>query len=67
MTVVFRGVHGVEKDNALQIRKDFLLALAGELLHIRHIHLRLFGKADGQGFGGGIHRGNDPALLDGAL
>ena len=42
--VIVARVHGIQEDNALQVLKQFLLALAGQFHHIGHVDLGFFGK-----------------------
>ena len=46
MSIVLAGVSGVQKNHALEVRKQGFLILAGEPAHIVHIHMGLF--PDGQ-------------------
>ena len=46
MPIVLAGVSGVQKNHALEVRKQRFLVLAGESAHIVHIHVGLF--TDGQ-------------------
>ena len=46
MSIVLAGVSGVQKNHALEIRKQRFFVLAGEPAHIVHIHMSLF--PDGQ-------------------
>ena len=61
------AVNRVEEDDAIQLVDDVVLALAGELGHIRHIHAGFFPDGQGEGFCGGIHGIHAALLLDGAL
>ena len=60
-------MHGIEEDNALQVLEDLLLRFAGQLHHVRHIHLCFFSQRQGQRLRSSIHRSDDDLLLDGAL
>ena len=60
-------VHRVQKDNALQVRKDFFLGLAGQLAHIIHIHTGFFAHRNGKRFAGGIYGSDRGVWLDGSL
>ena len=46
MPIALAGVSGVQKNHALEVRKQRFLILAGEPAHIVHIHMGLF--SDGQ-------------------
>ena len=61
------AVHRVEEDDAVQLVDEVLLAFAGELGHIRHIHAGFFPNGQGEGFCGGVHAGDGLPLPDGAL
>ena len=61
------AVNRVEEDDAVQLVDDVVLAFAGELGHIRHIHAGFFPNGQGEGFCGGVHAGNGLPLPDGAL
>ena len=61
------AVNRVEENDAVQLVDDVVLALAGELGHIRHIHAGFFPNGQGEGFCGGVHAGNGLPLPDGAL
>jgi hypothetical protein len=56
----------VQEDNAVKLRRNGFLCLAGKLHHERHIHLCFLSQRDGQRFGCGVYAGDDYALLDGA-
>ena len=60
-------VHRIQKDNALQVRKDFFLGLAGQLAHIIHIHTGFFAHRNGKCFAGGIYGSDRGVWLDGSL
>ena len=60
-------VHRVQKDNALQVCKDFFLGLAGQLAHIIHIHTGFFAHRNGKRFAGGIYGSDRGVWLDGSL
>ena len=61
------AVNRVEEDDAIQLVDDVVLAFAGELGHIRHIHAGFFPNGQSEGFCGGIHGIHAALLLDGAL
>ena len=61
------AVHGVEENDAIQLVDEVVLAFAGELGHIRHIHAGFFPNGQGEGFCGGVHAGDGLTLPDGAL
>ena len=61
------AVNRVEENDAVQLVDDVVLALAGELGHIRHIHAGFFPNGQGEGFCGGVHAGDGLTLPDGAL
>ena len=42
--VIIARVHGIHEDNALQVFKQLLFTLAGQLHHIGHVDLGFFGK-----------------------
>ena len=50
--------HRVEEDNAVQLVDQFLLAFAGELRHILHIHAGFFGDGQRQRLRSGVHAGH---------
>ena len=60
-------IFGVQKNNILQIRKDFFLAFSCKLLHICHIHLCLFADGNGKGFCGIVGFLNSLMATDGSL
>ena len=60
-------IFGVQKNNILQIRKDFFLALACKPLHICHIHLCLFANGNGKGFCGTVGFLDSLMASDGSL
>ena len=57
----------VQKDNALQVREQTILVLAGELPHIRHIYAGLLPDGQGQRFHRRVHPLGRPVTADGAL
>ena len=60
-------VHRIQKDNALQVCKDFFFGLAGQLAHIIHIHTGFFAHRNGKRFAGGIYGSDRGVWLDGSL
>ena len=42
--VIVARVHGIQEDNSLQVLKQLLFTLAGQLHHIGHVDLGFFGK-----------------------
>ena len=60
-------IFGVQKNNLLQIRKDFFLAFSCKLLHICHIHLCLFAYGNGKCFCGTVCFLNSLMASDGSL
>ena len=50
--------HRVEEDNAVQLVDQFVLAFAGELRHILHIHTGFFGDGQRQRLRSGVHAGH---------
>ena len=60
-------MHRVQKDNALQVCKDFFLGLAGQLAHIIHIHTGFFAHRNSKRFAGGIYGSDRGVWLDGSF
>ena len=57
----------VQENNALQIGKQGLLVLAGELAHIGHVHMGFLPNGQSQRLHGGIHLLGGLVAADGAL
>ena len=57
----------VQKNDALQIREQGILVLAGELPHIRHVHAGFLPDGKGQRLHRRIHSFGRPVAADGAL
>ena len=66
LTALFRVVR-VQKDDALQIREQSILVLAGELPHICHVHTGFLPNGQGQRLHRRIHSFGRPVTADGAL
>ena len=67
MPIVFAGVSGVQKNHALEVRKQVFLVLAGEPAHIVHIHMGLFPDGQGQGLHRCVYLFSGFVAADGAL
>ena len=57
----------VQKDDALQVREQGILVLAGELPHIRHIYAGFLPDGQGQCLHRRVHPLGRPVAADGAL
>ena len=66
LTALFPVIR-VQKNDALQIREQGILILAGELPHICHIHAGFLPDGQGQRFHRRVHPLGRPVAADGAL
>ena len=67
MSIVLTGVSGVQKNHALEVGKQRLLVLAGELAHVRHVHAGLFSDGQRQRLHRRIYLFSRPVTANGAL
>ena len=67
MPIVLAGVSGVQKNHALEIRKQRFLILAGEPAHIVHIHMGFLPNGQGQGLHRCVYLFSGFVAADGAL
>ena len=67
MPIVFAGVSGVQKNHALEVRKQRFLVLAGEPAHIVHIHMGLFANGQRQRLHRCVYLFSGFVAADGAL
>ena len=67
MSIVLAGVSGVQKNHALEVRKQRLLVLAGEPAHIVHIHMGLFANGQRQRLHRCVYLFSGFVTADGAL
>ena len=67
MSIVLAGVSGVQKNHALEVRKQRFLVLTGEPTHIVHIHMSLFANGQRQCLHRCIYLFSGLVAADGAL
>ena len=67
MLIVLAGVSGVQKNYALEVRKQRFLILAGEPAHIVHIHMSLFANGQRQRLHCRVYLFSGFVAADGAL
>ena len=67
MPIVLAGISGVQKNHALEVRKQRFLILAGEPAHIVHIHMGLFANGQRQRLHRCIYLFSGFVTADGAL
>ena len=67
MPVIFAGVGRVQKNHALEVRKQGFLVLAGEPAHIFHVHTGLFAYGQRQRLHRRIYLFGGLVTADGAL
>ena len=67
MSIVLTGVSGVQKNHALEVRKQRFLILAGESAHIVHIHMSLFANGQRQRLHRCVYLFGGLVAADGAL
>jgi len=67
MPVVLAGVSGVQKNHALEVRKQRFLVLTGEPAHIVHIHMGLFANGQRQRLHRRVYLFSRFVAADGAL
>ena len=67
MPIVLAGVSGVQKNHALEVRKQRFFVLAGEFAHVFHIHMGLFPNGQRQGLHRCVYFFSGSVAADGAL